>query len=76
MALYDFRNKITGEIIEKILPASEYDTFMKENPDLERYYGNQEAPPTLYRGAIKTDNGFKEVLQRIHERTPGSTMDV
>lgn len=26
-------------------------------------------------GVSKTDNGFKEVLQRIHERTAGSQLD-
>jgi len=26
-------------------------------------------------GKIKPDNGFKEVLQKIHSRTPGSQLD-
>ena len=26
-------------------------------------------------GLMKPDNGFKEVLQKIHEKTPGSTLN-
>jgi hypothetical protein len=38
MPIYQFRNKETEEVFEINLKISEYDDYMKENPNLERYY--------------------------------------
>lgn len=76
MPTYDFKNLNTEQVEEHRVSISEYDNFMKANPHLIRYYGNDSAPKVNFREPIKIDGGFKEVLQRIHERTPGSTMDV
>jgi hypothetical protein len=76
MPTYVFRNKETGEQFEKILKISELDSFRVENPQLETViqavaFGD----PTKLSTTRKFDSGFKEVLQKIHERTPGSELN-
>jgi len=76
MPTYVFRNKETNEQFEKILKISELDTFRAENPQLETViqavaFGD----PTKLSTTRKFDSGFKEVLQKIHERTPGSELN-
>lgn len=76
MPTYVFRHKETGEQFEKIMKISELDTFRAENPQLETViqavaFGD----PTKLSSTRKFDTGFKEVLQRIHEKTPGSQLD-
>ena len=76
MPTYVFRNKETGEQFEKILKIAELDSFREENPQLETViqavaFGD----PTKLSSTRKFDTGFKEVLQKIHERTPGSQLN-
>jgi len=76
MPTYVFRNKETDEQFEKILKISELDSFRAENPQLETViqavaFGD----PTKLSSTRQFDTGFKEVLQRIHEKTPGSQLD-
>jgi hypothetical protein len=76
MPTYVFRNKETGEQFEKLLKISELDPFRAENPQLETViqavaFGD----PTKLSNTRKFDSGFKEVLQKIHERTPGSELN-
>jgi hypothetical protein len=76
MPTYVFRNKETGEQFEQIMRISELDSFREANPHLETViqavaFGD----PTKLSSTRKFDTGFKEVLQRIHEKTPGSQLD-
>jgi len=74
MPTYDFRNKETGEVTEHIMRMSDLDAFKEANPHLEQTITRAPA----FAGdhiTIKKDTGFKEVLQRIHEKTPGSQLD-
>lgn len=74
MPTYEFRNKETGEVTEHIMRISEREQFIKENPHLEQTITSAPA----FAGdhiTIRKDTGFKEVLQRIHEKTPGSQLD-
>jgi hypothetical protein len=76
MPTYVFRNKETGEQFDKILKISELDSFRAENPQLETViqavaFGD----PTKLSSSRKFDSGFKEVLQKIHERSPGSELN-
>ena len=76
MPTYVFRNKETGEQFEKIMKMSELDPFRVENPQLETViqavaFGD----PTKLSTTRKFDSGFKEVLQKIHERSPGSELN-
>lgn len=38
MPVYEFKNSETNEIVEKILRISEYDDFLKDNPELVRHF--------------------------------------
>jgi hypothetical protein len=76
MPTYVFRNKETGEQFEQIMKISELDSFRAENPQLETViqavaFGD----PTKLSSSRKFDSGFKEVLQKIHERSPGSELN-
>ena len=76
MPTYVFRHKETGEQFEKIMKMSELDPFREANPQLETViqavaFGD----PTKLSSTRKFDTGFKEVLQRIHEKTPGSQLE-
>ena len=76
MPTYVFRNKETGEQFEQIMKMSELDSFRVNNPQLETViqavaFGD----PTKLSSSRKFDSGFKEVLQKIHERSPGSELN-
>jgi hypothetical protein len=74
MPTYEFVNKQTGKVEEHVMRIAELDAFKESNPHLEKII--TQAP--AFAGdhiTIKKDTGFKEVLQKIHERTPGSQLD-
>ena len=74
MPTYEFRNKETGEVTEHIMRIAEREQFLLDNPHLQQTITSAPA----FAGdhiTIKKDTGFKEVLQRIHEKTPGSQLD-
>lgn len=76
MPTYKFRNTETGEIYEKVMKISELDSYKQQNPTHEAYIDY--TPPiadAVRVGARKKDTGFKEVLQKIHEKTPGSQLN-
>ena len=74
MPTYEFRDKTTGAVHEKFLSFSGKDEYLAQNPHLEQTLTS--APAFVGdHVVIKKDTGFKEVLQRIHEKTPGSQLD-
>ncbi len=76
MPTYSFRNKDTGEIFDKILRLADRDEFLTQNPHLESVITGAPAFTGDHITAVKKyDTGFKEVLQKIHERTPGSQLN-
>jgi hypothetical protein len=76
MPTYVFRNKETGEQFDKIMKISELDKFREDNPQLETVIQSVAfGDPTKMSSTRKFDTGFKEVLQRIHEKTPGSQLN-
>lgn len=74
MPTYTFKNKDTGEIVEKIMSLSQYEKFHDDN--LERYF---DAPiprgDAVRLGLIKPDGAFNEVLAKIHERNYKSSLN-
>jgi len=76
MPTYTFKNKETGELTEVVMKIAELDSYREANPHLETVIS---APmlgdPTKLSASRKYDSGFKEVLQRIHEKTPGSQLN-
>mgnify|MGYP001171828943 CR=1 FL=1 len=77
MPSYDFENKETGEVEEHILKISEYDQFLKDNPQLKRVYLS--APSIDYDGGksilSKAGDGWKEVQDRIKSGMPPRLRD-
>lgn len=75
MPLYDFRNKDTGEVFEKFMSISAKEEYLKENPNIEPMLGMNALIDPVRLGVRRPDQGFKEVLQRIHEKTAGSQLN-
>lgn len=72
MPTYAFKNLNTGELEEHMMKISELDKFKTDNPHLERALIDTPSfgdPVRL--GLRKIDNGFREVLQKVAEKTPG-----
>ena len=75
MPTYEFRDVNTGEVTEHFFRNWESkDEFLAQNP---QYQQTMTRPPAVVGDhvTIRKDTGFKEVLQKIHERTPGSQLD-
>ena len=76
MPIYEFRNKETNEVIEKFMSMSSREEYLKENPNMEVVIsGGSAFIDPVRMGVRKPDQGFKEVLQRIHEKTAGSQLN-
>jgi hypothetical protein len=75
MPTYNFRNKETGELTEVVMKIAELDNYRAANPQLETIISSPMICDPVRVGARKMDTGFKEVLQRIHEKTPGSQLN-
>jgi hypothetical protein len=77
MPTYTFKNKETGETFDQFMTIASREQFLKENPNLETIIsGAPMMMDPVRAGVRKVDNGFKEVLQKIHSRTPGSKLDL
>lgn len=76
MPLYDFKDTKTGEVFEKFMSIASKEEYLKENPHIEPFISG--LPPLIdpvVLGVRKTDQGFKEVMQKIHARSPGSELN-
>jgi exoribonuclease II len=76
MPLYEFQNNETGDIIEVFLKMNEKAQYLVDNPHLTAIITS--APATcdsVIIGVRKIDSGFKDVLQKIHQRSPGSKLN-
>jgi hypothetical protein len=77
MPTYTFKNKETGETFDQFMTIASREQFLKDNPNLETIIsGAPMMMDPVRAGVRKIDNGFKEVLQKIHKRTPGSKLDL
>ena len=75
MPTYNFRDTNTKEEFQKFMSISAREQFLKENPHIETMIsGAPMLVDPVRAGVRKTDSGFKEVLQKIHERAPGSDL--
>jgi hypothetical protein len=48
------------------------DKYKEDNPDLERYFGNQNTS-SIY-GKPKMDDGFKEVMSKVQNAHPSANL--
>lgn len=76
MPTYDFVNNQTGEQFTRMMKIAEMEQFLADNPHIQQSYLAAPAMGDPVRlGIRKADNGFKEVLQKVHSRTPGSRLN-
>ena len=75
MPVYDFLNNETGEVEEHNMSYTKLDQFKENNPHLKQVI--LDAPMTVggHGDRVKTDDGFKEVLNKISSANPGSPRD-
>lgn len=66
MPTYTFRNKDTEEIFDKIMSWNSREEYLKENPNLEVIMGAPAMGDVVRLGIKKPDQGFNEVLSKIH----------
>jgi hypothetical protein len=74
MPRYDFLNTETNEIEEHMMSYTKLDEFKENNPHLKQ----QISALNIVGGTgdrVKTDAGFKEVLSRIGDAHPGSSLN-
>lgn len=75
MPTYDFRDKNTGEITERIMKISEREQFLQDNPHLEQVLLHAPQVNADPIGSNRHGKAFREVLNKIHSKTPGSTLN-
>ena len=76
MPMYQFRNKETGEIIERTMKISDLDQWKEDNPEYETYIaGAPTIGDSVRLGRQKPDQGFREVLSKIKQAHPRGTID-
>ena len=66
MPTYTFRNKDNEEIFDKIMSWDSREEYLKENPNLEVIIGAPAMGDVVRLGIKKPDQGFNEVLSKIH----------
>lgn len=73
MPIYEFIDKETKVVHQKIFSIKDKEEYLRDNPNLESYFSSPAALGDSARlGLKKPDEGFREVLSKIIERTPGS----
>ena len=66
MPTYTFRNTETEEVFDKIMSWNSREEYLKENLNLEVIIGAPAMGDSVRLGIKKPDQGFNEVLSKIH----------
>lgn len=74
MPIYTYRDVNTNEIFDVMMSMSDLQEYSKQNPSHERYFDSVPAIVSGVSTSTRTDDGFKEVLSRIAEAHPESTL--
>ena len=76
MPTYEFKDKETGESKELFMKISEKDQFLKDNPNLKQVILPANFITRRDGDVLKAaGGGWNEVLQKVGEAHPGSTVD-
>lgn len=67
MPTYTFRYKNTEEIFDKFMSWDDRQKYLEENQNLEVLMGAPAIGDSVRLGIRRTDDGFKEVLSKIHK---------
>lgn len=75
MPIYEFKNTDTEEVFTKIMSFVEKEKYLAENENIKSHFSTFPGIGDSVRlGIKKPDVGWKEVLQKIDSRAPGSTL--
>lgn len=74
MPTYNFKNKQTGQVIERFMSISAKEEFLKNNPHLEQVHMAVNIVAGVGTMEGKMSDGWKEVLSKIAEANPGSPL--
>lgn len=66
MPTYTFRNKDTGEVFDKLMSWKSREDYLSNNPELEPIIGSPGIGDPVRLGVRRNDDGFREVLSKIH----------
>lgn len=75
MPTYIFRNTNTDEQTTRIMKISDREQFLADNPHIVPVLTAPTMIDPVRLGVRRHDNGFKEVLQKVHEKTVGSALN-
>ena len=75
MPTYLFKDIDTGDVGEHFIKMSEYDSYLVENPSLQRYYDSAHMGALISGINNKPDPGFREVLRNIKKKHKRSTIN-
>lgn len=75
MPTYTFKNNVTNNIFDSRMSISDMETYLIDNPELEILITTGTPIGDSVRlGIKKPDDGFREVLSKIAERTAKSNL--
>lgn len=75
MPIYEFKNHDTDEVFTKFMSILEKEEYLKNNTNIQSYFSTFPGIGDSVRlGIKKPDAAWKEVLQKIDSRAPGSTL--
>ena len=75
MPTYTFKDTNTGETFDQFMNINSREQYIKDNPHLEQIHtGSAALVDPVRLGIRKVPDGFREVLNKIHEKMPGSTL--
>lgn len=66
MPMYTFKNNETGEVFDKLMTWDNRQIYLEQNPMLEVVMGAPAMGDSVRLGVRKNDDGFREVLSKIH----------
>ncbi len=67
MPTYDFENKKTGEVFEKMMTIAEKEQYLKNNPNIQQLLGMPKIVSGVD-GLRKTDDSFRDILRNIDKK--------
>lgn len=75
MPTFTFRDKDTQLVFDKNLKISERESFLEGNPHLEQIHTSINIGDPVRLGVKKVDDGFREVMSKIHENNYRSNLN-
>ena len=76
MPIYEFKNKATGEITERLMSIASMEQFLVDNPEEGIHISSAPAiGDTVRLGLKKTPESFRQLLKHIKKGNRSSTIN-